>query len=94
MTSFLAVFPLHRLDESFRAQFGDQGRVDIVVEIAARARRRHGDQDVFRAGTVYLGMDRSLCFEVGIALLDDLRIGELELLGQRVLGARRVEIAR
>src|SRR5262249_37708816 len=81
------VLLLHRRDETIGAQLGEQRGVDIVVKVAAGIGGRHRLEDVLGAGRIDLGVRRGLGFEVGVALIDDLGIGELELLRQHLLGA-------
>src|SRR5262249_2164305 len=83
----VAVLLLHRRDEAFGAQLGEQRGVNIVVKVAAGIVGRPPFADVLGTGWIDLGVRRGLGFEVGVALVDDLGIGELELLRQHLLGA-------
>src|SRR5262249_7254774 len=83
----VAVLILDRTDDASAAQLGEQRGVNIVVKFAAGIVGRHRFEDVLGTGWIDLGVRRGLGFEVGVALVDDLGIGELELLRQHLLGA-------
>src|ERR1700730_878021 len=80
-----AVFPLQLSEESRLPEAVENTGIDVIAHLAAAARELR--QDVFRAGPGWFQIGRRLLPEIVVADVDDPGIGDLELLGQDLLGA-------